>query len=69
MKVATYEGVVENGQIKLSEAPRLSEHAKAYIVVAGVEVVPHFRVRSPRLAERARAGDFTKEVDVLMFIR
>lgn len=51
MKVATYEGIVENGQIKLSEELRLAEHAKVYVVVAGVEEVSGFRVGSPRLAQ------------------
>ena len=42
MKVATYEGIVENGQVKLTEAVRLPEHAKLYVVVAGVEEKPGF---------------------------
>jgi hypothetical protein len=62
MKVATYEGVVENGQIKLSEASRLPEHAKTYVVVAVGEEVSEFHVGSPRLAQPERAGDFAKEV-------
>ena len=32
MKVATYEAVVENGQIELSEPAVLPEHAKVYVV-------------------------------------
>jgi hypothetical protein len=62
MKLATYEGTVEDGQIKLAEAVRLPEHAKVYVVVTGVEEVPNFHVRSPRLAQPDRADDFTKEV-------
>ncbi len=62
MKVATYEGIVENGQIKFSEAPRLPEHAKVYVVVAGVEEISGSHMRSPRLAQSERAGDFAKEV-------
>jgi hypothetical protein len=62
MKVTTYEATVEDGQIKLSEAVRLPEHATVYVVVPGVEGVPGFHVGSPRLAQPERAADFTKEV-------
>ncbi len=62
MKVATYEAVVENGQIKFSEPVRLPERAKVYVVVTGVEEVPCFHVVSPRLAQPGRADDFAKEV-------
>ena len=62
MKLATYEAVVENGQIKLSEAVRLPEHAKVYVVVTSDEVVSRFRVGSPRLARPGDADDFAKEV-------
>jgi hypothetical protein len=62
MKVTTYEATVENGQIKLSEAVRLPEHARIYVVVPGVEEVTRFHVGSPRLAKPERAVDFAKEV-------
>ncbi len=62
MEVTTYEATVENGQIKLSEAVRLPEHARVYVVVPGVEEVSRFHVISPRLAQPERAADFTKEV-------
>jgi hypothetical protein len=62
MKVATYEATVENGQIRLSEAVRLPEHAKVYVVVPGVEEVPQFHIVSPRLTRPELAVDFVKEV-------
>ena len=62
MKVSTYEATVENGQIKLSEAVRLPEHARVYVVVPGVEEMSEFHVGSPRLAQPERAADFVKEV-------
>ncbi len=62
MKIMTYEATVEDGQIKLSEAVRLPEHARVYVVVPGVEEVPGFHVGGPRLAQPERAADFTKEV-------
>lgn len=62
MKVATYKGVVENGQIKLSEPLELLERAKVYVVVAGDEEVSGIHAGSPRLVQPERAGDFTKDV-------
>jgi len=62
MKVSTFEATVENGQIKLTEAVRLPEHARVYVVVPGVDEVPRYHIRSPRLANPEQAADFTKEV-------
>lgn len=62
MKVVTYEATVEDGQIRLSEPAHLPEHARVYVVVAGVEEVPRFVVGSPRLARPEQARDFVKEV-------
>ena len=56
------ESAVENGQIKLFEAVQLPAHARAYVVVPGVEAASRFHVRSPRLAQPESAADFTKEV-------
>jgi hypothetical protein len=62
MKIATYEATVENGQIKLSEAVRLPEHARLYVVVAGVEDSSRPFVGSPRLKAPEKIQDFTKEI-------
>jgi hypothetical protein len=62
MKIATYGATVENGQIRLTEAVRLPERAKVYVVVPGVEELARFHIRSPRLAQPERAVDFVKEV-------
>ena len=62
MKVATYEAIVEDGQIKLLEPADLPEHSKVYVVVAGIEDRPMIRVMSPRLARPEQAGDFVKEI-------
>ena len=62
MKLATYEATVEDGRIKLSEAVKLPEHAKVYVIVPEVEETPRFRVGSPRLARPGDAAAFTKEV-------
>lgn len=63
MKVTTYEAIVVNGQIKLSEAVRLPERAKAYVMLPGFEDMNHFHVGSPRLAHPEQVIDFAKEVD------
>jgi hypothetical protein len=62
MKVATYEALVENGQITLSEPVRLPERAKVFVVVPGVEDVPRFHTASPRLVRPELAPDFLKVV-------
>jgi hypothetical protein len=62
MKITTYEGTVENGQIKLSEPVSLPEHTKVYVVVPGIETPTTFHIYSPRLVEPERAGDFTMKV-------
>ena len=66
MKITTYEGVIENGQIKFSEEVDLPEHAKVYVVVTGVADNPNPRLKiqmsSPRLARPDDAAFFTKEV-------
>jgi hypothetical protein len=62
MQVTALEGVVENGQIRLSEKIDLPEKTKVYVIIPGVEIpkIPH--VYSPRLAHPEQAGDFKKEV-------
>lgn len=64
MSVMTYEGVVENGQVKLTGNVRLPEHAKVYIVVPedGTRTV-HFM--SPKLVNPADAAQFKKKVTKL----
>ena len=37
MSVVTYQGTVENGQVRLAGDIRLPEHAKVYVVVPDVE--------------------------------
>lgn len=62
MSVATIEGVVENGQIRLPASVRLPEKARVYVVVPGIEVSPRAYIGSPRLAHPEQAADFHKEV-------
>ena len=61
-KVETYEGVVENGQIRLPPSLCLSEKAKVYIVVPSIETLHGGFIRSPRLAHPEQAAAFKKEI-------
>jgi hypothetical protein len=62
MKVTTFEGVVENGQIRLPANVRLPEKAKVYVVIPDAEVEVVAYIGSPRLAHPEQAADFKKEV-------
>jgi hypothetical protein len=69
MKVIAYEGVVENGCVRVPNDVSLPENAKVYVIVPGVYEIESQRVvhvRSPRLAHPEQAKDFTMEVtDIL----
>lgn len=62
MKVTTFEGFVENGQVRLPVSIRLPEKAKVYVVVPDVEIPSAAYVGSPRLAHPEQVVDFKKEV-------
>ena len=62
MKVATFEGIVENGQIRLPADVRLPEKATVYVVIPNLEVSPVSYLGSPRLVHPEQAADFKKEV-------
>ncbi len=58
MSKTTYEGVIENGQVKLEKDAMLPEHAKVLVIVLEPEPGRVVRIVSPRLANRAQAKDF-----------
>ncbi len=62
MKVATFQGIVENGQIRLSASVRLPEKAKVYVVVPDMQAAQAGYLGSPRLARPEQAADFKLEV-------
>lgn len=63
MGVATFEGFVEDGQIKLISSVRLPEGVKVYVVIPDVEEpAAAAYVGSPRLAHREQAVDFEKKI-------
>ena len=62
MTVPTFEGVVENGQIRLRDNVTLPENSKVYVVIPDLEDAPTAHVYSPHLAHPEQAGDFAKQV-------
>jgi hypothetical protein len=60
MSIATYEGVVKKGKIRLQDGIELPENAKVYVIVADVDVKvankKPVRVMSPRLKNRKQAA-------------
>ena len=62
MAIATFEGIVENGRVRLPGDVLLPENTKVYVVVPEGQTHGPVRVASPRLARREDAADFTKQV-------
>jgi hypothetical protein len=62
MAILTFEGRVENGQIRLPDDVALPEHTKVYVVIPDPPSVRQGRVHSPRLRYPAQAVDFAKEI-------
>jgi len=60
--ISTFEGLVEDGKIRLRDKVTLPEHTKVYIVVPGLEAAPKAHVYTPRLVHPEQADDFTKQV-------
>ncbi len=65
MKVTTFEGIVENGQIRLPAGVRLPDKTKVYVVVPDLEIHPAPYIGSPHLAHPKQITDFDKEVVAL----
>lgn len=61
MGIATYEGVVQYGQIRLRKNVRLPEQTKVYVLVPE-QASKQVRVVSPRLVHPEQAADFQKEM-------
>ena len=62
MGVKTFEGIVEQGQIRLPATVQLPQRAKVYVVIPDIEVQTVAFIGSPRLAHPQQAADFKKEV-------
>jgi hypothetical protein len=62
MQVTAYEGVIENGQVRLFADVSLPDNTRVYVIVPGVEPPKTVYVYRPRLARPEQAVDFIKEV-------
>jgi hypothetical protein len=62
MGVATFEGIVEHGQIRLAEQIRLPEHTKVFVVVPEICIQGKARIVSPRLVDPTQLADFEMEI-------
>jgi hypothetical protein len=62
VRVTTFEGFVEDGQIRLPGGVLLPEKTKVYVVVPDIEVPSPGYIGSPHLVHRQQAADFEKEI-------
>jgi hypothetical protein len=62
MAIPTFEGIVEDGRIRLHDDVTLPENTKVYVVIPDLDTAQQSQVRSPRLAYPEQAGDFAKQV-------
>jgi hypothetical protein len=62
MGIVTFEGIVEQGQIRLKNNVRLPENTRVFVVVPDVQVEKVTHIFTPRLARREDATDFEMEV-------
>ena len=61
-KLATYEGVVENGHVTLPPNADIPEKTRVYVLVPNVETQKTLYIASPRLVHPEQAKDFEKQV-------
>lgn len=61
-KLATYEGVVENGHVTLPPNADIPENTRVYVLVPDADARRTYKVISPRLAHPEQAKDFEKLV-------
>jgi hypothetical protein len=62
MAIATYEGVVEKGKIRLMTGVHLPDKTKVYVVVPEMQAKKTAKVTSPHLAHRKQIADFKMEI-------
>ncbi|MGA2063769.1 MAG: hypothetical protein ABSG86_02315 [Thermoguttaceae bacterium] len=62
MSAVVYEGVVEQGQIRLPPGAQLPENTRVYVLVPGASEKREAHIRSPRLADPTHAARFELEV-------
>ncbi|MCW3132816.1 MAG: hypothetical protein N2V78_00540 [Methanophagales archaeon] len=62
MSVVAFEGIVEQGQIRLKTRVRLPDKTKVYVIVPDLQVEQVVHIFSPRLAHPEQADDFRMDV-------
>ena len=61
-KLATYEGIIENGRVTLPPNTDIPDNTRVYVVVPDAELQPTLYVASPRLVHPEQAKDFEMQV-------
>jgi len=61
-RLATYEGIIENGRVKLPPDAGIPDRTRVYIVVPDGEAISVPYIASPHLANREQAKDFEKRI-------
>jgi hypothetical protein len=61
-KLATYEGIIENGRVTLPPNTDIPDKTHVYVLVPDTEKQPTLYVASPRLVHPEQAKDFEMEV-------
>ena len=61
-KLATYEGIVEDGRVTLPPNTDIPDKTLVYVLVPDSETQRTFRIMSPRLAHPEQVKDFEMQV-------
>lgn len=61
-KLATYEGMIENGRGRLPSDARMPEKTRVYVLVPAAETLLARHVAGPHLVDSQQAKDFQKQV-------
>ena len=62
MAISTFEGIVENGRIRLQDDIALPEQTKVYVVIPDFEAISRAHVYSPHLVHPEQAAAFVKQI-------
>jgi hypothetical protein len=62
MSIITFEGVIDNGQVRLKDNVRLPDNTRVYVLVPDIQVEEVAHIYSPRLAHPEQVADFKLEV-------
>ncbi len=62
MQISTFEGIVDQGRIRLKANIRLPDNMKVYVIVPEYKVKPTAHIHTPKLVHNEQVGDFKMEV-------